>query len=316
MIDIFLRAWEHPTEFLFCFTLALIPTIVWFLIFGPRHRGRWGNIAATFFAGMLAGALILSYQFFWGARFDLIFFVLEPSDFDSAIRVQIDSVLLSSLLVFLSVGFLEEYAKHWVVKKVDHNVFESIDDVIEFSIIGALGFAFLENVGYFFLLMVRGDMDNLVTLFVVRSVFVVFIHILCSGIYGYFYGLGYFAKPVLSERVRKGKTPLLPFFLHRLVNFRPTSIFRDEMATIGLLLAMSIHGAYDFLLEIGTLGQFASMFTENIVHFSGEDIQLHWILLPMILVFGFSYLSYLLNKKEHQIQYGHLETHEIFVPKA
>ncbi|QQS59796.1 PrsW family intramembrane metalloprotease [Candidatus Peregrinibacteria bacterium] len=316
MIDIFLRAAERPTEFFFCLALALIPTVVWFLIFGPRHRGRWGSIFATFCAGMLAGAIILSYQFFWGARFDLIFFVIEPNDFDSAIRVQIGNVLLSSLLVFLSVGFLEEYAKHWVVKKVDHNIFESIDDVIEFSIIGALGFAFLENAGYFFLLMVRGDMENLVTLFVVRSIFVVFIHILCSGIYGYFYGLGYFAKPVLSERVRKGKTPALPFFLHRIANFRPTSVFRDEMVTVGLLLAMTIHGAYDFLLEIGTLGQFASLFTEQTMHFSGENIQIHWILLPMILVFGFSYLSYLLNKKEHQVRYGHLETHEVFVPQT
>jgi RsiW-degrading membrane proteinase PrsW (M82 family) len=150
MIDIFLRAGEHPIEFIFCILLALVPTVTWFLIFGQRHKCRWPYVLITLFAGMCAGGLVLSYQYFWGSQFDFIFFSLTPHNFQEALQSQVQSVLLGTLLVFLSIGFIEEYAKHWLVKMTDHKIFESIDDVIELSIIGALGFAMLENIGYFF----------------------------------------------------------------------------------------------------------------------------------------------------------------------
>jgi len=166
MIETLLKAGQHPTEFAFCVLLAMVPTVAWFLIFGQRHKCRWSFVFITLLAGMAAGALILSYQFFWGSQFDFIFFSVTPHNFQESLQGQVQSALFASLLVFLSIGFLEEYSKHWLVKMTDHNIFESVDDVIELSIIGALGFAMLENIGYFFLLVTQGETHNLIQLFV------------------------------------------------------------------------------------------------------------------------------------------------------
>ncbi len=314
MIETFLKAGQYPLEFFFCIVLAFIPTVAWFLIFGGKHVKRWPYVFLTLIAGMAAGALILSYQFFWGSQLDFVFFSVIPQNFQEGFQTQIHSTLLASLLIFFSIGFLEEYAKHWLVKATDHNIFESIDDVIEFSIIGALGFAFLENIGYFFLLVVNGETGNMIELFIIRSIFVVFIHVLCSGIYGYFYGLGYFAKPVLQEREKKGHVSRIPMWMHRMVHFKKIKFFKDKMATLGLFIAMSIHGIYDFLLEVGSLGGLSKILggTDN---FYGANIQLHVIVLPLVLFFGFSYLSHLLRKKEDQQKWGHLEVYEVFRPR-
>jgi hypothetical protein len=223
---------------------------------------------------------------------------------------------MQSALVALSVGLIEEYSKHWVVKKTDERIFESIDDVIEYSIVAALGFAFCENIGYFMITLQGDTPDQLMSLFVVRGVFVVFVHILCSGIYGYFYGLGYFASPILKEKEARGDLTLIPNILHKLVHWKKSTIFRDEMATFGLIAAMTLHGFYDFVIELDTLGRMASLTTGNNIQFFGSDFQLHLIFLPLMLVVGYSYLSHLLLKKEHQKCYGHHETCDLYVVKT
>lgn len=310
MINTFLQAKEHPFEFFLCILLAAIPVIVWFFVFGQRHRHRWSQVLITFIAGMGAAAVILGYQYFWGAKFDFLFFSVLPQNFDESIRMQVGSTLLATLLIFFSIGFLEEYSKHWLVKKTNHKIFESIDDVIEFSIIGALGFAFLENIGYFLL---HFHDSYFVSIFFGRSVFVTFVHILCSGIYGYYYGLGHFAKPVLEDRAKEGRMPKIPELVHRSVHLKRARVFRDEMATVGLLMAIIIHGTYDFLLEMGTAGNFASLFTGQQAAFIGSNFELHIILLPLILVGGFLYLSHLLRRKEDEKKRGHIEVREEYI---
>lgn len=313
MLETLFKAGQYPQEFIICLLLALVPTVAWYLVFGKKHRHRFSHVLMTFVAGIGAGAIILAYQYFWGERFDFLFFTVEPTDFSEKIEGHFGRTALSYLLIFLSVGFLEEYLKHWVVKKADTRVFESIDDVIELSIVAALGFAFIENVGYFFMLQLRSDHEGLVALFFVRSVFVVFVHILCSGIYGYFYGLGHFAGPVLQDLQRQGRKRIFPDFLHRLVHLRQVTVFRDEMATLGLLIAMTIHGLYDFFLEIETLGNLASSLTGKSFSFAWADVQLHVIVLPAMLVSGYLFLNHLLSRADYAKRYGHLEIKEEFV---
>lgn len=298
MLEFLLMAGEYPDKFLFCVLLAAIPSVAWFYIFGHKHKHKISQIAITFVAGMFAGAIILLYQYFWGTKFDVIFFSFEPENFDANIRRAVSNTLMASFFVFLSVGLLEEYLKHWVVKITDRGIFESIDDVIEFSIIGALGFAFLENVGYFFSLVVNGQEENLLPLFAVRSIFVVFVHVLCSGIYGYFYGLGFFAKPVIQDAEKSGHHKWIPNILHRIFHFKKDVVYKEQMISLGLIVSMTLHGIYDFLLHIDI----------SIGRIGDSDIRLYFIVLPLILVFGFGYLSYLLDKKEDQKRFGHIVT--------
>ncbi len=314
MFESLLRAGEHPFQFVLCIFLAIIPVGAWYFVFRRKHAHKWHQVILTFIAGMFSGALILAYQHFWGEPFDLIFFTIEPSNFGENIKSALGVSALSYFLVYLSVGFIEEYSKHWVVKKTDHRIFESVDDVIEFSIIAALGFSFLENIGYFFMLILRDQTESLTSLFLVRSVFVVFIHILCSGIYGYFYGLGHFATPILEQRERNGRLAFLPDFLHRIVHWRKETVFRDQMATLGLVIAMTLHGLYDFLLEMETVGNLASSTINADMPVFLAGIKLHVIILPILLIGGYAYLMYLLHKKEDQECFGQLVVTEEYVP--
>ena len=297
MIHTLLQAGQYPLQFAICILLAFIPAVAWFFIFGKRHKHKMFHVGLTFVAGMAAGGVILMYQYFWGQKIEAVFFSIEFENFRSNIEASVGSAVLAAFLVFLSIGFLEEFLKHWMVKKADHRIFESVDDVIEFSIIGALGFAFLENIAYFFRLVVEGNFHNITSLFLMRSVFVVFIHVLCSGIYGYYYGVGFFATPMLKEREKAGKHNYIPKIIHQVLHLKKSTVFREEMATMGLLIAMVVHGIYNFVLNmnfyIGT--------------FFGEEFYLHTPMMPIILVVGFAYLNHLLNKKEDQKRFGHLE---------
>lgn len=302
MLQTFSRALDFPLAFAFCFLLAAIPILVWFFFFGRPLFHKKGHLILTFVTGMLAAGVILAYQYFWNKNIDFIFFELEPKNFKTGIEGALGMGIMGSFFTFLSVGFLEEYMKHWMTKKTDHSIFESIDDVIEFSIVGALGFAFLENIGYFFQLVISEGSSNLFSLFFVRSVFVVFIHVLCSGIYGYFYGLGFFATPVMQRRERNGIHTLIPDFLHRIFHFRKDIIFHYEMTTLGLLIAMGLHGLYNFILHMNI----------TFTIFGEEKISAHIIFLPLILVSGFVFLNFLLTKKEDQERFG--RKREVFSP--
>lgn len=297
MLETLLLATEYPSKFLICVLLAAIPTVVWVYLFGHRIEGRAGRLMLTFVGGMFSAVIILLYQYYWGQRLDVVFFSVEPQNFDRAIHSSILTPLLASAAVFLSIGFMEEYLKHWVVKRIDYKIFESIDEVIEYSIIAALGFAFLENVGYFFHLMVRENGENLISLFAMRSVFVVFIHVLCSGIYGYFYGLAHFAGPYLNSPEMRGKKQWLPELMYKLFHIGRLRTFRTEMMVLGLMTAMSLHGLYNLFMDMNlevTMGE------------GGKVISLHNIVLPIILIVGYAYLSHLLDKKEYQKRYGHI----------
>lgn len=299
MIEVFRLAVTDPIKFISCILLALIPVVIWMKIFLKKHPEKRSHIIITFIYGMLSAALVLGYQYLLGkGEVNLIFFEFEATDFRESIRSIGYTTVVSSFLIYMSVGLLEEVTKHFAVVKADRKIFESVDDVIELSIIAALGFAFLENVGYFFAVIVHGDTSNLFMLFLVRSVFVVFIHILCSGIYGYFYGIGHFAKPYMQKEIQKGRRFIVANFFHKVLHFKKTSVFRERMAMEGLLLAVFFHGIYDFIMEM------------NFMIFGKPAFML---VLPAYLIFGFWYLSHLLAKKDNLLHYGHLRESETFI---
>ena len=289
ILDAFSQATDHPLSFLFCTILALVPSLMWIRIFYAKHKEKKSVILFNFLMGMVSAVIVLGYQYYWGEEFNLGFFSVKALDFRESIRSVASHPILISVLVFLSVGFLEEYSKHWVVKKTDQRFFRSIDDVIELSIVVALGFAFLENVGYFFMNSLRNGGDGITGLFIVRSVLVTFIHVLCSGIYGYFYGLGYFAKPFLKDEKEMGKHFIIPDFLHRIFHWKRERVFADEMMSLGLIISVLLHAIYDFILDIdpALLG-----------------FRIAPLVAAMFLSFGFFFLNMLINDKEDKKIFG------------
>ena len=185
---------------------------------------------------------------------------------------------------FLLVGMIEEYAKHLAVDATDKGRLKNIDDAIELSIVAALGFAFVENIMYFFYIWQYQGIDTLYISFIFRSIFSTFAHILFSGIYGYYYGLAYFAEPIYQQEIKQ-KRGRLRKLLHKVLNFDGGALFAQEKVTQGLFYAVVLHALFNVMLEMN--------FTFFMVPF---------------LVFGYAILTYLLALKRSHIEYKRVGT--------
>ena len=235
----------------------------------------------TFVAGMVSVAPIIIYKLSWKyfPEFNL-FNYLER--FDSNLLGFTDIMILpvSVILSFLLVGMIEEYMKHLAVKTVDDNRFKDIDDAIEYSIVAALGFAFIENIMYFFYIWQYQGIDTIYMSFIFRSIFSTFAHVLFSGIYGYYYGIAHFAEPIFQEEIQENRHPFIKL-VHRILNLRSESLFKDEKTTQGLMYAIVLHAIFNVVLEMN----------------------LTFLIVPYLII-GYVALTYLFSRKKNHIRYG------------
>ncbi len=180
---------------------------------------------------------------------------------------------------------------------------KSIDQVILISLMSALGFAFVENIIYLQKIMAvpGASVRDFAGLFVLRSFFTVMVHVLCSGIFGYYYGISLFAGPYLQKHYLEKKVSWFVRFLRKILQFSQKTTFKELMLIRGLLSAMLIHGFYNFILDINiSLGDLF-----GIIGIQGApDLPLHIIVMNVYLVAGFWYLRAILTEKENHYKFG------------
>lgn len=279
-----------PAKAFIILFFALIPAMIWLYMF---MRGRELNkflVLFTFIGGMIAAKLILIYQGYWDHTVNLIFFKVQPVDFKANLQnIFLSDPLLAVFLSFVGVGVVEEYAKFWIMRLINHNFFKSIDGVMKFAIISALGFSFFENMIYFLGQWGELSAGNFFVFALMRVTVVTMVHVLCSGILGYYFGMAFFASPMLKIQHMKKKRHRVLEFLNRVLHLKKSHVYHDQMFMTGLVLSMLVHGLYDFLLTIN-------------VTIAGIPL-----VVPVILVYffgGFWFLSTLLNKKELNLKLG------------
>jgi len=187
---------------------------------------------------------------------------------------------LSLIFLFLTIGVVEEYAKHFIAKKVDKKEITSIDDAIEFSIIAALGFSFAENTFYFIEIWQNLGTDLLLRVFIFRSIFSTFAHVLFSAVYGYHFGLALFAKPLVREKKKKSPLTRGLYKFYRTLRLKGEEVFEKQHAFVGLFYASSLHALFNIFLEIG--------YTKFLIPF---------------LVIGVIHVIYMIWKRENHVEY-------------
>ena len=256
--------------------LACVPAYIWGYIFYKKDPVYRVKAVHTFLLGIASVLPILLYKWSW-TQLPQINVFNYTSNFQADLFGFTEHLYLplGTLFAFMFVGVLEEYMKNLVVRKADRGFFRNIDDAIEFSIISALGFAFIENILYFYYIWEYQGGDVLMVSFVFRSLFSTFAHILFSGIFGYYYGMAYFADPLWSEEVRKNRHPIISAF-HTVFHFKRNRVFATEKISEGLLIAVTLHGLFNILLEMN----------------------LTFFMVPF-LVFGYGYLDRLFKQKEN-----------------
>ena len=276
------------------FLLAIVPALIWIYLFlRKKHQNKW-LILFVFMGGMVAAKLILVYQGYWDETINLVFFKVDPIDFRENIKnIFSNSPILALFLSFVGVGIMEEFLKFWIMKLIGSRFFQSIDDVIELAIISALGFAYYENVVYFTSQWGSLSVSSFAIFAMFRVTIVTMVHILCSGLLGYYFGMAFFSTQMMQVEYLKKKTHPILDFLKRILHLRKDRVFRNEMIAIGLLSAMVLHAIYDFVLTINV----------NIV-----GVPLH---VPIMLIYffgGFWYLKKLLKRKDLALKLGLIGT--------
>jgi RsiW-degrading membrane proteinase PrsW (M82 family) len=261
--------------------LSFVPIFLWGYHFYKKHPEKQKYVVITFIAGSMSVIPLIIYKLSWN-YFPWINAFLWTRNLQADLLgfSHLMVVPLSIVVTFMLVGVIEEVSKMLAVRVVGVKIFKSIDDVIEFAIIAALGFAFIENIIYFYnIINVRG-LEQLFFPFIFRSLFSTFAHVMFSGIFGYYYGVAHFANQELKDEMRKKRHPFIKFF-HKHFHFKKATLFKDEKILEGLFIATSLHAIFNILLEM----------------------ELSFLIVPFLFG-GYVALNHLLHKKESLKEWG------------
>lgn len=270
--------------------LALVPVMIWGRIFYKKDPQSRHLTVIMFLSGAVAVVPILIYKSLWQYFPWINAFEFTNAYQNDLIGLQtIGLIPLSVILTFMIIGIIEEAAKYIAMRfgdNMDRSHIRDIDDAILYSILAALGFSFTENILYFYNIWHTQGVENLLYPFVFRSVFSTFAHILFSGIFGYYYGIAYFAKPILQEQMEQRKT-IWERAICRILKIKTEHFFYQEKLLQGFLNAVILHAVFNIFLEM------------------------NWTLfiVPYIAL-GFIYLTYLLAQKENHKRYDLLYVDE------
>ncbi len=278
-----IKAMPQGAQIIGSIAMASVPAVVWGVIFYRKNPEKKNLTAITFLVGALAVFPILIYKFLW--QFFPWINAFRIADFYKNDLIGFSNLVwlpVSVLITFMMVGIIEEVMKLLSVKIVDDDEIKCIDDSIEFFIIAALGFAFTENILYFYNIWIIQGSQNLFLPFVFRSSFSTFAHLIFSGILGYYYGVAHFSKPILQDEIKKNRSHWT-IKLHKLFNWKKARLFHQEKMLEGILIAVGLHAIFNIFLEMN----------------------LTFLIVPF-LVAGYFAINYLFEQKENHKRYGKL----------
>lgn len=335
--------WHEPAEqlkaHLIAIAVAAIPAAIWCVLFLQEHRQKLSSTLLMFFAGMLSTAPILFYDMLVRSGVELQFFLfrITPESFSRsssafvsgslAAMPDIRTTLVSSLVTFMIVGLIEESSKAWVTSRSAKGVVSSVDDVMQLAVIVAIGFAFAENIlnpTYFvgfvqqYLLMPESPqwgefLGNVVG----RSILTSMVHILSTGVMGYFLGMAIFAGPLVSDVEREDREYLVAYTLSKFLRLPEKAVFRIQMLCTGIVLATVLHGFFNFAVTLPdllpthpkTIGDLLGAAEGSFLH------SIAFLLIPSLfyVVGGFWVLTSLFARKENEKERGILIETDTFV---
>lgn len=248
--------------------LALLPVLIWLYILFKDKKHDKLMLALIFSGGILATIGVFAIQWIWG-------FIPEIDPF-LWIENNISDPTYYFVAIFVMVGVFEEIFKQGMVRYVDTKkvLIQTVNDSIRFSLAAALGFAFAENIIYFKTVMEMAAVQEVVVTFLFRSIFTAAAHMIFSGIFGFFYGIGKFSIDISRHKQWQGRRYLGPHIIGRIFKMPFAQAFKEWKILQGLTLAIVLHAIFNFLLEMNQL-----------------------IPVIIMIISCFTYLLYLLKRK-------------------
>ncbi len=182
--------------------LAVAPVLIWVnVMLKKKKRHSIKSLAKVFILGTFTVIPLIGIQYLWymHPEWDVYRWIDH--------NISTTSLEIGFLATFIVVGIMEEIVKMGVVRVADASrmKIQTINDAVKFSILAALGFAFSENIYYFYSVITSGNFAALFSTFVFRSSFTVCAHMIFSSIFGYFYGIGKFSEHIMKQEELTGE---------------------------------------------------------------------------------------------------------------
>lgn len=260
----------------FATLLAAIPIVIWLYINIKHEKQNRKIMFLVFGLGCLTAPALLGLQILWEKypEFNLEAFISRT----------FSSPMTATIMILLLFASMEEIIKLYVMRGVDRKTLciARINDAMSYSIAAALGFSFVENVYYLYSWWPYIGTGELATMYFFRSIFTTASHMVYSGIFGYFYGIGKFSMIINQQKnIMENKRDKLSGFIAKIFNLPPSEGFRQKAVLKGLFIAIGMHFTVNFLLDLQQ--------QKNIA-----------LLLPLVIlvnVLMYLFLQYLLKRK-------------------
>lgn len=267
------------TTGIIAFSLAILPALLW-LIFYYHKDYRDPEPKSAILQTFLAGALM-------AAPFLLLRTLI--------IKIPDLNLVFTGILSILLFALMEEMAKLFasIFIVMRHKLeFNQVIDGVVYAVAAALGFAFIENMLYFYEFLSQSQ-EQLLTVIAFRSFGSMLAHTLFSAVAGLIWAYAYFSKQISPFNKRHLLAFEIKDFINReiltlhiirqnILKARPSRRGGHEKKILvleGIVLASLFHVIFNIMTELEVLGR-----------------NLTFLLVPAIMG-GFLYVSYLFTKK-------------------
>ena len=224
--------------------LAGLPAIIWSIVlFRGRKTSRWLLLSAFFLGTLTVLPLILLYDYLW-VKFPVL-------DLNRAISENIVASALAGLAALVLAVILEEIVKSGVVRILGktRSGIQTINDAVKVSILAGLGFAFSENIFYFWNAWASGGLADLLPQLIFRSLFTVCMHMVASGVFGYFYGVAKFSHPIMETRLFEGQGSKGVYIFSKILGTDEAHAFAELTMVKGIIAAILVHAGFNISME-------------------------------------------------------------------
>lgn len=251
---------------------AAIPAAIWLVIFFSKAEKSRKIVALVFILGCLTAPALLGIQYLWE--------VFPNFNLASFIKENFQTQTTAFILTFVLFGAMEELIKLYVIRTVDKRtiLINKVNDAIRYSLAAALGFSFVENIYYLYQFWPSISLGELTGMYIFRSVFTTCAHMIFSGIFGYYYGIGKFSMVITQQQQLTDDVSISTKLISKIFRLPLSEGYRQKVVVKGLIIALFMHSVFNYLLQFN-------------------------IIIPVILfvILGYLYLQFLLKRKT-----GHL----------
>ncbi len=264
---------NNPIVLLTLATLfSAVPIVIWLAVFFSKKEKSKKTIALVFLLGCLTAPALLGIQYLWD--------VFPQFNLEALITNEVHSTNAMFILTFVLFGAMEELIKMYVIKTVDQKtmLINRVNDAVKYSLVSALGFSFVENAFYLSQFWSNIEIGQFAGMYIFRSIFTTCAHMIFSGIFGYYYGIGKYSIVMSNQEKLLNNVSFMTKWIAKTFSLPLSEGYRQKTVLKGLLTAVGMHATFNFLLQFNKI-------------------------LPVIIfVFlGYAFLKYLLSRKA-----GHL----------